>query len=98
MARSQDVISCPVGVWTELTNSDAISASFQVIDGAIELRATVGAVPPAASARGFLYVNTGVGHREGELDALLSAFAPGATRLYARPGSGRAASVLVSHA
>jgi hypothetical protein len=50
------------------------------------------------SDRGFMYVNNGVGHREGEIDTLLTSYAPGSTRLYARGISGRSAVVLVSHA
>jgi hypothetical protein len=98
MARSQEVLTCPTNTWTELTNSDTASVTFQVLDGAVEVHATVGAVPPAATDRGFMYVNNGVGHREGEIDTLLTSYAPGSTRLYARGISGRSAVVLVSHA
>jgi hypothetical protein len=97
MARSQEVLTCPTNTWTELTNSDTASVTFQVLDGAVEVHATVGAVPPAATSRGFMYVNNGSGAREGEIGVLTASYAPGANRVYARGLSGRAAAVLVSH-
>ena len=100
MARNQEVVVCPAsGAWTELTNANANNLSFQVLDGAIELRGAVGATPPAATDRGYFYYNDSREYHEGELRISIAEYAAvaGANRVYARAVNGRPAKVLVDH-
>lgn len=99
MARDQEIVECPAGVWTELTNDDVTDITFQVLAGAVEVRATDGATP-AATDRGYFYRNDGREYHEGELRVALSDFAedPAAERMFARPVNGRPARVMVDHA
>jgi len=55
MARNQEAVSCPPGVWTELTNSDTTDITFQVRSGSIKVRATTGIAPAALSDAGYVY-------------------------------------------
>ena len=101
MARNQAVVVCPAsGAWTELTNANAEEITFQVLDGAVEVRAAVGATPPAATDRGYFYRNDSVEYHEGEIRTEIASFAAvaGANRMYARSMNGRPAKVIVDHA
>jgi hypothetical protein len=100
MARNQVVVECPAsGAWTQLTNANADGITFQVLDGAVEVRGTVGATPPSATDRGYFYRSDGKEYHEGELRVPVAAFAAvsGANRLYARTTNGRTARVIVDH-
>ena len=100
MARNQEVVVCEPNVWTQLTNDDVSEITFQVLSGAVEVRATVGATAPAATDRGYFYRNDGRSDHEGELRVGIDVFAEaaGANRMYARPVNGRSARVIVDHA
>ena len=102
MARNQESVTCPPGVWTQLTNDNVSEITFQVITGSVKVRATVNAVPPAADAEGYVYharpagEQTENGELRVEIDDLTAT--PGANRVYARPIGGRKARVIVDHA
>ena len=100
MARNQVVVECPPNVWTQLTNDDVTDITFQVLTGAVEVRATAGANAPSATDRGYFYRNDGVEYHEGELRVPIASFgeAAGVNRLYARAKGGRTAKVIVDHA
>lgn len=93
MARDQETIECPVGVWTQLTNDDVTAITFQVISGACYIRYTTDETPPGGSV-GMLY-----GTNQGEQNANLSDLVnlSGAARVWAR-GAGVSAQLLVDHA
>lgn len=94
MARNQALETLTSAEWTLLTDANTTHATFQVKHGSVQLRATVGAVAPAASAPGIL-----LREGEGEANCELAAYfqLPGANRLWARRTSGQAG-VLISHA
>lgn len=102
MARDQAAVACPAGEWTELTNSDATTITFQVISGSVKVRATTGSAPSALSDPGFVYhaIPADGQSEAGELRVTLSqlAAAAGADRLFACPVNGRRAVVVVDHA
>jgi hypothetical protein len=100
MARNQVVVECPAGVWTELTNANADEITFQVLAGAVEVRATVGATAPSATDRGYFYRSDGQEYHEGELRIEIAEFtlAAGANRVFARPTNARPARIIVDHA
>ena len=100
MARNQEVVVCSPDGWTQLTNDDVSEITFQLLSGAAEVRATVGATPPAATDKGYFYRNDGLEYHEGELKVSIDSFAAedGANRLYARPVNGRPAKIIVDHA
>ena len=99
MARNQEVVTCPPGVWTELTNSDVTQITFQVVFGVAEIRATDGTAP-SDSDRGYIYRNDGIDYHEGELriDVATLAEASGVDRVFARPLNSRNAKIIVDHA
>ncbi|MCW1932598.1 hypothetical protein [Pararhodobacter zhoushanensis] len=94
MARNGQV---PItDVWTQLTNDDVTSITFQNVSGyGIYVQVTVGETPPATGAQGILY-----NPYSGERNADLADLAPGiaGTRIYARTGAGQSGIVWVSHA
>ena len=93
MAQNTD-ITLPIGAWTQLTDSDVSSITFQNKSGNyILVKGTVGAVAPTDNDGSIRY-NPG----QGEASTLLSSLFPGiaATRVYAYAPSG--AEVMVSHA
>jgi hypothetical protein len=102
MARNQEVVNCLPKVWTELTNSDAVSITFQVQSGAIKVRATTGAAPSSLADGGYIYHAHATGQQteEGELRILLSDLTAtaGADRVFATPIDGRPSNVIVDHA
>jgi len=101
MARDQAHVTCPVGEWTQLTNSDTSTITFQVISGSIKVRTTTGSAPSALSDPGYIYHARSADSQaeEGELGVLLSSLSAvvGADRVFATPISGRRAVVLVDH-
>ena len=102
MARNQELVNCPLDVWTELTNSDALSITFQVQSGAIKVRATTGAAPSSLADAGYIYHARAADSQteQGELRIFFSdlTVTAGADRLFATPIGGRAANVIVDHA
>jgi len=100
MARNQEAIHCPAGEWTELTNADATTITFQVQSGSVKVRATEDDTPPALAAPGWIYHARPSDEQSeyGELAIRLDQLAAGASRLFAMPTSGRRAIVLVDHA
>jgi hypothetical protein len=102
MSQDQALVTCPHGVWTELTNSDATTVTFQVQSGSIKVRATTGAAPSSLADGGYVYHARPADPQteEGELRIAMSDLASvtGAVRLFATPISGRAATVIVDHA
>lgn len=101
MARVQELVTCPPGVWTELTNSDTSVITFQVISGAVKVRYTTGSAPSALSDPGYEYRSSVYldGSGEGEVNVSLSSMTglSGADRAFAIPTNGRPAKVLVDH-
>jgi hypothetical protein len=80
--------------WTQLTNTDATSATFMNLGPAtVYIKGTVGATPPTDTLGGLAYEPG-----QGELNTSLANMWPGiaATRLYAY--SGTPTEVMISHA
>lgn len=102
MPQNQARVTCPVGVWTELTNSDTTQITFQVQAGSIKVRATTGAAPSNLSDPGYIYHAHPSDRQteEGELRINLSDLTTtaGADRVFATPIGGRRAVVIVDHA
>lgn len=92
MARNQETVFCAPEQWTELTNADATTISFQVQSADVYIRFTADATPPTET-RGLEYTKS-----EGELPYLLTEVStlPGVVRVWARPVGGRRAIVVVS--
>lgn len=103
MARNQAAVTCPPGVWTQLTNDDVTEITFQIVTGSVKVRFTAGATPPSTlSDAGYVYhARPGDAQEEsGELRVGVFDLASDATlnRLYATPINGRKAIVIVDHA
>jgi len=102
MARDQALVVCQPGVWTELTNSDAIQITFQVVTGSVKIRCTTGSAPSALSDPGYVYHARPADPQQesGELriDLEQLASAAGVDRVFATPINGRVAKVVVDHA
>lgn len=101
MARNQESVTCPPGVWTELTNSDTTAITFQVRSGAIKVRCTTGAAPSSLSDGGYEYHSTPDGENnfgEIRIDLADLSSAEGVDRVFATPINGRKALVTVDHA
>jgi len=96
MARDQATVSCAAGDWTQLTNADATSITFQVLRGGpVFIRYTADATKPT-EADGILYQVTD-GEKTETISDLISL--SGADRVWAKPaGSGGAVDVYVDHA
>lgn len=102
MARDQALVTCPPGVWTELTNADVTQITFQVVAGSIKVRATTGSAPSALSDAGYVY-HAHPADRQSEDGELRIGIADltattGADRVFATPINGRTAKVVVDHA
>ena len=102
MPQNQALVTCPPGVWTELTNSDATQITFQVQAGSIKVRATTGTAPSSLSDPGLIYHAHASDRQteEGELRIAISDITAtaGADRVFATPIGGRRAIVIVDHA
>jgi len=94
-ARDQEIVSCAVGAWTQITDADVTNITFQVRKAAVEIRATTNTTAPGDATAGFIY-HPG----QGELNKAVSDIVQlsGADRLWARPVSGSDAEVFVDHA
>ncbi|MGC4008848.1 MAG: hypothetical protein QM805_07655 [Pseudomonas sp.] len=101
MARNQAAVTVLPGVWTELTNSDTATITFQVVTGAVKVRATTGSAPSALSDAGLHYLSRPANRQttQGELRVPIASLAAlaGAVRLFATPLNGRKALVIVDH-
>ena len=93
----QNTIKTVGSSWTQLTDADVTSITFQNISGwGLFVRVTAGATPPPESDLGILYQPN-----QGERNVALSDLAPGVTggnRVYAKFQSIASAVVWVSHA
>lgn len=98
MAQDQQDITCPPDAWTQLTNADVTSITFQVRKGDVYIRATTDATAPTETF-GILY-KQGQGERNVAMSELVSL--AGADRLWAKPlrtgRVGYSANVYVDHA
>jgi len=93
MAQNTDVI-IPIETWTQITNADVASITFQNKAGNfILIKGTVGASAPSDDDGAVRY-NPGQGERNVSLSDLFPGVA--ATRVYAYAPTG--AEVMVSHA
>jgi len=99
MAQDQAQVTCPAGEYTQLTNADVTKITFQALVGAVEIRFTTDATPPAATLRGIVYRVTAE-RNEGELNRLISEMTNlvGADRVWAKPFDNSPAAVYVDHA
>lgn len=81
MPRNQETIVCPNAVWTQITNADVATITFQVAMGESYIRFTADATPPTEEA-GMVFTQwTGVTSKPlSELTALV-----GAVRVWAKP-------------
>ncbi|PCI53886.1 MAG: hypothetical protein COB36_11650 [Alphaproteobacteria bacterium] len=93
MARTQESIPCPSGMWTQITNGDVENITFQVQVTDVRIAITAGAVAPTGTD-GFFYKKGWAEARRALTDytALV-----GANRVWARPIGTTGASVLVDH-
>ena len=98
MAQDQQTITCPDGVWTQLTNADVTQITFQVLSGSVFIRFTTDATTPTEDP-GLVY-NRG----EGELNETLGQLVnlANADRVWAKPvsisgGTADQAAVYVDH-
>jgi hypothetical protein len=91
MAQNQATVVCPVGVWTQLTNSSVSEATFQVQSSTVYIRFTTDATAPTETS-GLKYVEG-----EGELQKLMTDLTSlsSASRIWAIPANGRRAIVVV---
>jgi hypothetical protein len=100
MARDQVSVACAAKEWTQLTNGDVTSITFQVTTGSVKIRCTADATSPAAGAAGLEYHSDAQFQSSGELRVAITSLAAGAglDRVWARPVGGRPAIVVVDHA
>jgi hypothetical protein len=102
MARDQALVVCQPGVWTELTNSDTLEITFQVITGSVKVRCTTGSAPAALSDPGYVYHARPADPQQESGELRISLFdlsaAAGVDRVFATPINGRVAKVVVDHA
>ena len=98
MAQDQQTITCPDGVWTQLTNADVTRITFQVLSGSVFIRFTTDTTTPTED-HGIVYKRG-----EGELNELLTELTnlSGADRVWAKPvsisgGTADQAAVYVDH-
>lgn len=81
MAQNQVAVSCPKGVWTQLTNSDATAITFHVLQGAVYIRFTTDTTTPTEDTGLVFSERTGVLAKSiNEMTALV-----GADRVWAKP-------------
>lgn len=94
MARDQVDLPVPVGVWTQLTNADVTSITFECLGHPVYIRFTTDETTPT-EARGILYR-----HGQGEADRPVSELAElaGVDRVWAKPAGAHPSVVHVDHA
>ena len=101
MPRNQETVVCPFGEWTEITNSDVVSITFQALGGDILIKYTSGQTSIDGSDKSGVLYKLGQGEANRKISGLTSL--SGANRVYARPYQGGASggssvSVYVDHA
>jgi hypothetical protein len=97
MAKNQETMTIYKSEgWVEITDDDITSISFQVLDGVVQLRATVGQTKPSGSAAqwGWTYADT-MG-QIGPLDITAFTQESGANRIWAKTTSAQAI-IMVDH-
>jgi hypothetical protein len=94
MARNQEVVSCPPGEWTQLTNGDVSAITFQCIGPDAWVRYTTDATAPTTDM-GFLS-RTGDGPINRDMSDLTNL--SGADRVWAKPKGTSYAFFIVDHA
>lgn len=99
MAQNQQTIVCPNDTWTQITNADVTSITFQAVMGSVYIRFTTDTTTPTEDG-GVIYTQyTGVSSKPiSELTALA-----GADRVWAKPVGNNgdtlnSAAVYVDHA
>lgn len=93
MARNQVALAVTPDAWTELTNADVSSVSFQVLSGTAYIRYSTGTTP-AVSDLGFLYAQG-----QGEAGKALTDLVAGTfDRVFARAATSYPTLVLIDHA
>lgn len=94
MARDQQSIKLTEDTWTQLTNTDVTSITFQVLVGEAFLRYTTDATTPT-EANGVRYQEG-----QGEMNISLSSLTSltGADRVWAKPASPKETLIYVDHA
>lgn len=96
MAQNQQTVFVTNAAYTQLTNADAASITFQVLSGAVYIRYTTDTTAPAATLYGALYRAN-----EGALkqDIADLTYLTNADRVWARAAEGSTtATVYVDHA
>lgn len=63
MAQDQQIIECPDGAWTQLTNADATTFNLRVQKGMGYLRFTTDTTTPTEEKGLFITVLTGIVNR-----------------------------------
>ena len=98
MAQDQQTITCPDGTWTQLTNADVTSITFEVLSGSVYIRFTTDTTAPTED-HGLLYQKS-----QGELKRDLAdlTYLAAADRVWAKPagingGASDQAAVYVDH-
>ena len=94
MAQDQQAIKCISGEWTQITNSDAATITFETLDGLAMYRYTTNATAPTEDY-GITYKAN-----HGELQKTMAELTSlaGAVRMWAKPKFGRSCLVYVDHA
>ena len=94
MAQDQQTVALTDGQWTQLTNADVTSITFQVLRGQAFIRYTTDTTTPTEE--------NGVHYPEltGELDAAIADLTnlTGADRVWAKPCSADPTTIYVDHA
>ena len=92
MARNQDSLIIDYNEWEQLTNDDVTEITFQVLEGAVQIR--IEGSEPDAGDHGFAYVQG-----EGERGAALSDMSTSsASRVWAKGIAHPSSRVIVDHA
>lgn len=95
MARDQVAIECPAGEWTELTNANVATITFQCLRAAGYVRYTVGSVDPGTGEEFGQLANTGEGPLQKNLTELT--YLATANRVWVRPAGSAKCVFLVDH-
>lgn len=94
MAKNQETMTIGPGEWVEITNANITELSFQVLDGRVMIRATVGQVQPTEQW-GWIY--TDLMGQIGPLAITALTQESGANRVWAKTTSVQAI-IMVDHA
>jgi len=94
MARDQEAIICPPGVWTQLTNDDVTEITFQIITVPAYIRYTLDETTPTEDFG--QYHSLGIGPLKVTMRTLVSL--TGAQRVWAMPIGIDKTTIYVDHA